>query len=65
MQNARKPIPVEPLYYFRILTARATTRTPTTTEMASSAIIMSFAHGLTAETSVGLNASAVLKERCK
>ena len=46
--------------YFRILTARATTRIPTTSEIVSSAIIMSFAHGLIAETSVGLNAIEVL-----
>ncbi len=39
----------------RMFTARATTRTPTTTEIASAAIIMSFAHALIAETSVGLN----------
>ena len=51
--------------YFRILTARATTRIPTTTEIASSAIIMSFAHGFIAETSVGLNAIEVLKDRCR
>ena len=48
-----------------MFTARATTRIPTTTEIASSAIIMSFAHGLIAETSVGLNAIAALKERCR
>ena len=46
--------------YFRILTARATTRIPTTSEIVSSAIIMSFAHGFIAETSVGLNAIEVL-----
>ena len=51
--------------YLRMFTARATTRIPTTTEIASSAIIMSFAHGLIAETSVGLNAIAALKERCR
>jgi len=42
-----------------MFTALATTRIPTVTEIISSAIIMSFAHGLTAETSVGLNAIAV------
>jgi hypothetical protein len=46
--------------YFRMFTARATTRIPTTTEIVSSAIIMSFAHGFIAETSVGLNANEVL-----
>ena len=46
--------------YFRIFTARATTRIPTTSETVSSAIIMSFAHGFIAETSVGLNAMEVL-----
>jgi hypothetical protein len=50
--------------YFKMFTARATTRIPTTKEIASSAIIMSFAHGLTGEVSVGLNAIAQLKERC-
>jgi hypothetical protein len=53
------------LPYFRILTARATTRIPTTTEIVSSAIIKSFAHGFIAETSVGLNAIEVLKDRCR
>ena len=47
-----------------MFTARATTRIPTTTEIAS-AIIMSFDHGLIAETSAGLNAIAALKERCR
>src|SRR5215469_3983228 len=51
--------------YFRMFTARATTRIPTTTEIVSSAIIMSFAHGFIAETSVGLNAIEVLKDRCR
>ena len=36
-----------------------------TTEIISSAIIVSFAHGLTAETSAGLNAIAVFTERCR
>ncbi len=44
-----------------MLTARATTRIPTTREMADSAINMSFAQGLIADTSVGLNAVAVAK----
>ena len=43
-----------------MFTARATTRIPTTSEIVSSAIIMSFAHGFIAETSVGLNAIEVL-----
>lgn len=51
--------------YFRMFTARATTSIPTTREIDSSAIIMSFAHGLMAETSVGLNAIEVLKDRCR
>ncbi len=45
--------------YFKMLTARATTRIPTTRETADSAIIMSFAQVLTADTSVGLKAVAV------
>ena len=51
--------------YFKMLTARATTRMATTREMASSAIIMSFIQGLTAETSVGLKAVAVAKAKWK
>ena len=51
--------------YLRIFTALATTRIPTTTEISCSAIIMSFAQGLTAEMSAGLNASAVFTERCR
>jgi hypothetical protein len=51
--------------HFRIFTALATTRIPTTTEIISSAIIMSFAHGLIAETSVELNAIAVFTDRCR
>jgi len=42
--------------YLRMLTALATTRIATSSEIASSAIIMSLAQGLIAETSVGLNA---------
>ena len=48
-----------------MLTARATTRIPTTREMADSAIIMSLAQTLTADTSVGLKAAAVAKEKWK
>jgi hypothetical protein len=48
-----------------MFTARETTSTATTSEIASSAIIMSFAHGLIAETSVGLNAVAVVNDRCR
>ena len=51
--------------HFKMLTARATTRIPTTREMADSAINMSFAQGLIADTSVGLNAVAVAKEKWK
>ena len=51
--------------YFRMFTARAITRSPTTTEIAASTIIMSFAHGLIAETSVGLNAIAVSNDKCR
>ena len=54
----------EPVY-FRMLTARATTRMATTREMASSAIIMSFIQGFTAETSVGLKAVAVANAKWK
>jgi len=39
-----------------MLTALETTRIATRSEIASSVIIMSLAHGLIAETSVGLNA---------
>ena len=42
-----------------MLTARAITRTPMTRETADSVIIISLAHRLIAETSVGLNAVAV------
>jgi hypothetical protein len=48
-----------------MFTARAITRIPTIIEIASSVIIMSFAHGFIAETSVGLNAIEVLKDRCR
>lgn len=51
--------------HFKMLTARATTRIPTTREMADSAIIMSLAQVLTADTSVGLNAAAVANEKWK
>ena len=46
-------------------TARATTSSATTKEMASSVIITILAQVLTAETSVGLNAVAVENERCR
>jgi len=46
-----------------MLTARATTRSATSSEITSSAIIMSFAQDLIAETSVGLNAIAVVTLR--
>jgi len=48
-----------------MFTARATTRSATTSEIASSAIIISFIHGLIADTSVGLNAVAVAKAKWK
>ena len=46
-----------------MLTARATTRSATSSEITSSAIIMSLAQDLIAETSVGLNAIAVVNDR--
>ena len=46
-----------------MLTALETTRIATSSEIASSAIIMSLAQGLIAETSVGLNAMAVMNDR--
>lgn len=58
--------PGEPrLPYFRMLTARATTNIAINSEMVSSSIIMSLAQGLMADTSVGLNAVAVVNERCR
>ena len=51
--------------YLRMLTARETTRIATSSEITSSAIIMSLAHCLMAETSVGLNAIAVANEKWK
>ena len=51
--------------YLRMFTARATTSTATTSEIASSAIIMSLDQGRIAETSVGLNAAAVVNDRCR
>ena len=51
--------------HFKMLTARATTRIPTTREIADSAIIMSFAQVLTADTSVGLKAAAVANAKWK
>ena len=46
-----------------MLTALETTRIATSSEITSSAIIMSLAQGLMAETSVGLNAVAVVNEK--
>ena len=51
--------------YFKMFTARETTSIATTSESASSDIIMSFAQGLIAETSVGLKAVAAANERCR
>ena len=51
--------------YRRMLTALETTRIATSSEMASSAIIMSLAHPLMADTSVGLNAVAAVNDRCR
>ncbi|HEX7267585.1 MAG TPA: hypothetical protein VF256_09190 [Streptosporangiaceae bacterium] len=48
--------------YFKMFTARATTSSATMSDIAASAI-MSLAQGLIAETSVALNAVAVVKER--
>lgn len=48
-----------------MLTARATTNNATMSEIASSAIIINFIHGLIADTSVGLNAVAVAKAKWK
>lgn len=51
--------------HLRMLTALATTSRATTSEIASSAIIISFIQGLMAETSVGLKAVAVAKAKWK
>ena len=51
--------------YLKMFTARETTSTATTSEIASSDIIMSLAQGLIAETSVGLKAVAAVNERCR
>ena len=51
--------------YLKMFTAREMTSTATTSEIASSNIIMSFAQGLIAETSVGLKAVAAVNERCR
>ena len=48
-----------------MFTARETTSTATTSEIAASDIIMSFAQDLIAETSVGLKAVAVVNDRCR
>jgi hypothetical protein len=49
----------------RMLTARATTSVASAREIEDSAIIISFAHGLMAATSVGPNAVAVLNDRAR
>ena len=49
--------------YFKMFTARATTNNAITSDIASSTIISSLAQDLIAETSVGLNAVAVVNER--
>ena len=51
--------------YFKMFTARETTSTATTSEIAASNIIMSLAQDLIAETSVGLKAVAVVNDRCR
>ena len=51
--------------HFRMLTARDTTSMATIREIAASAIIISLAQVLIAETSVGLNAMAVMNDRCR
>ena len=51
--------------YLNPFTALATTSGATSSEIASSVIIMSCAHDLIAETSVGLNAVAVVNDRCR
>ena len=51
--------------HFKMFTARATTSNATTSEIASSVIIISFIHGRMAETSVGLKAVAVANEKWK
>jgi hypothetical protein len=48
-----------------MLTARARTRVASAREIEASAIIISFAHGLMAATSVGPNAVAVLNDRAR
>ena len=62
ISNAKPPLI---RHHFKMFTARATTSKATTSEMASSAIIISFIHGRIAETSVGLNAVAVANEKWK
>ena len=51
--------------YFRMLTARATTRTASTKEMDSSDIMASLAQDLIPDTSEGLSDAAVLNDRCR
>ena len=48
-----------------MLTARATTRVARAREIVASAIIISFAQGLMAETSAGPKAVAVLKDSAR
>src|SRR5450631_3944502 len=51
--------------HLKMFTAREMTSTTTMSEVASSAIIISFIHGLIADTSGGLNDVAVEKEKWK
>ena len=51
--------------YFKMPTAYPTTSNANNSEMDSSAIIRSLAHGLMADTSVGLNAVADVNDRCR
>jgi hypothetical protein len=54
-----------PLRFISVHRTRDRARDNDDDDRNASAIIMTFAHGLIAETSVGLNAVAVLKDRCK
>ena len=51
--------------YFKMPTAYPTTSSASNSEMDSSTIIRSLAHGLIADTSVGLNAVAAVNDRCR
>src|SRR3954447_26716267 len=62
-QHGREPLPGSKAQ--RTFTARATTRVARTSEMSDSEIIISFAHLLRAETSVGPKAVAVLNDRAR